>query len=198
MIASTSKRLLAYIIDIIIVGFVITIISKPFVDSKKIILLNQELNGINESILSSDTESEENFKKYAEIVKEIDLENVVSNIITIIMILIYFVFLPYYKNGQTLGLMILKTKIVAKDESSLTINQLMIRNFILNGLLYLGICLTFLYLFSGLTYFILVSILAFIQIVLVITSLFMILYRKDKRGLQDILSETKIIEFSGE
>ena len=43
-----------------------------------------------------------------------------------------------------------------------------------------------------------ISILSFIQLGLVITSVFMILYRKDKRGLQDILSETKIMEISGE
>ncbi|HHU55021.1 MAG TPA: RDD family protein [Mollicutes bacterium] len=198
MMASNSKRFLAYVIDILLIGIIIAVISKPLVDNKKIILLNQQLNEVNETILNSDMKFTQNFKNYAQIVKQIDLENVLVNIFTIIMILIYFVFVPYYNNGQTLGSKILKTKIVTRDGSPLTITKLMVRNFILNGLLYLAICLAFLYLFSGIIYFIMISILSFIQLGLAITSVFMILYRKDKRGLQDILSETKIMEISGE
>lgn len=193
-----KKRFIAYLIDIIIVGIIITLGSKLLVNNNKIIVLEQQLNEINNNVLNSTFKFKESLIEYAEITKQIDLENVMVNIVTIIMILIYFVFIPYYNNGQTMGMKILKTKIEPEIGTELTIKKLMLRNFIINGLLYLAISLTFLYLFPSFIYFILVSILSFIQLGLVIISLFMLLYRRDQRGLQDILSKTRIIEISGE
>lgn len=191
--ASTGKRFFAYMIDILLIGMIIALFGKVLVDSNKIAYLNNQLNEINEKILTKDAGFNAGFKEYSVLIKQIDMENIMINIVTIILILIYFVFIPKYNNGQTLGLRILKMKIVTRDENPLTINKLMLRNFILNGLAYLSICLTFLYLFSGITYFILISILSFFQLALVIISVFMIIYRGDKRGLQDVLSETKVI-----
>lgn len=193
-----KKRFIAYLIDIIIVGIIITLSSKLLVNTNKIIVLEQQLNEINNNVLNSTFKFKESLIEYAEITKQIDLEKVMVNIVTIIMILIYFVFIPYYNNGQTMGMKTLKTKIEPETGTDLTIKKLMLRNFIINGLLYLSICLTFLYLFPSFIYFILVSILSFIQLGLVIISLFMLLYRRDQRGLQDILSKTRIIEISGE
>lgn len=193
-----KKRFIAYLIDIIIVGIIITLGSKLLVNNNKIIVLEQQLNEINNNVLNSTFKFKESLIEYAEITKQIDLENVMVNIVTIIMILIYFVFIPYYNNGQTMGMKILKTKIEPEIGTELTIKKLMLRNFIINGLLYLAISLTFLYLFPSFIYFILVSILSFIQLGLVIISLFMLLYRRDQRGLQDILSKTRVIEISGE
>ncbi len=194
MKAKTSKRFLAYLIDIILIGIMLTMISDVLVDKNEMAQLNNQLNEVNEKKLNEEIKLNEVFKEYAIITKQIDLENVMLNTVTIVIILIYFVFVPYYNDGQTLGLKLLNIRIVTRDGSKLTISKLMLRNFIINGLAYMTIGLTFLYLFSSLIYFILVSILGFIQLGLVIMSIFMILYRRDKRGLQDILSETKIIE----
>ena len=62
MMASNSKRFLAYVIDILLIGIIIAVISKPLVDNKKIILLNQQLNEVNETILNSDMKFTQNFK----------------------------------------------------------------------------------------------------------------------------------------
>ncbi|MDD2181161.1 MAG: RDD family protein [Bacilli bacterium] len=196
--ASVSKRFLAYMIDVLLIGIIIFLFSKVLIDSNKIKHLNNQLKEVNEKILMDDVGFDDGVREYAILIKQIDRENVLVNVITIILILIYFVFIPKYKDGQTVGLRLLKMKIVTHNRNLLTISKLMLRNFILNGLAYLSICLTFLYLFSETIYFILVSILSFFQLGLVITSIFMILYRRDKRGLQDILSETKVINISGE
>lgn len=197
MRAKTSSRFLAYMIDIILIGILLTFSSKVLVDNEKVILLNRELNELSEKILDDGIQYDENISEYASLVKKIDLENVMFNVVTIIVILIYFVFIPYYNDGQTAGSYLLKTRVVATNGKKLTITKLMLRNFILNGLAYLTTCLTFLYLFSDITYFVLVAFLSFIQLGLVITSVFMILYRRDKRGLQDILSETKVVKIIG-
>ena len=57
------------------------------------------------------------------------------NIINCVIIILYFVVLPLYKNGQTLGKKIFKIKIVREDKEDLTANELIIRNIVVNGLL---------------------------------------------------------------
>jgi uncharacterized RDD family membrane protein YckC len=49
------------------------------------------------------------------------------------------------------------------------------------------------YLLPSKTYFVIISITGFIQLTLVIISTFMVLYRKDKRGLHDLLGKTKVV-----
>ena len=127
-----KKRFIAYLIDIIIVGIIITLSSKLLVNTNKIIVLEQQLNEINNNVLNSTFKFKESLIEYAEITKQIDLEKVMVDIVTIIMILIYFVFIPYYNNGQTMGMKILKTKIEPEMGTDLTIKKLMLRNFIIN------------------------------------------------------------------
>ena len=192
------KRIMAYVVDIIIVGVIIFMISNLVVDANKIINLNQQLNMLNEQVLKEGSNLNDYYKDYALINQQLDLENVFSNIFTIILILLFFVFIPYNNKGQTIGMKMLSIKIVTNDKERLTLRKLMIRNFIVNGLIYLSLSLVFLYILSPNKYFVMTSILGFLQLGLVIVSAFMILYRRDKRGIQDILSKTNIKEISEE
>lgn len=192
------KRIMAYVVDIIIVGVIIFLISNLVVDANKITNLNQQLNMLNEQVLNHGSNLSDYYKDYALINQQLDLENVFSNIFTIILILLFFVFIPYNNKGQTIGMKMLNIKIVTNDKERLTLRKLMIRNFIVNGLIYLSLSLVFLYILSPNKYFVMTSILGFLQLGLVIVSAFMILYRRDKRGLQDILSKTNIKEISEE
>ena len=72
-------------------------------------------------------------------------------------------------------------------------NSLLIRNIVINGLGSLLTSLVCIFILPGKLYFIVTSIFGIIQILLVIISGFMVLYRKDKRGLQDIFSKTKVV-----
>jgi uncharacterized RDD family membrane protein YckC len=51
----------------------------------------------------------------------------------------------------------------------------------------------FIFILKGYSYFIFTSVLGFIQLLLLIISMLMILYRKDKRGLHDLMGNTKVI-----
>ena len=81
---------------------------------------------------------------------------------------------------------------VSVNDEKVTIVQYLIRNMLLNGLAQVILLLLSLYLLPSSMYFIFSSILTFIQLTLVIISVFMVLYRKDKRGLHDIFSGTKV------
>jgi len=106
---------------------------------------------------------------------------------------LYFVIFTIYKGGSTLGKKILGIKVEASYNQKLTFKSLFIRNLVINGLLYLIIVVLTLYLLPPSIYFTLISIIGFIQITLVIISIFMVLYRQDKRGIHDLLAHTKVV-----
>ncbi len=186
------KRFLAYLIDIILVGTIMGIISAIFTTKNATVLSNQFLE-LNEQVINTKLDFGIYYSRVADITLSLDRENFMINIINCVIIILYFVVLPLYKNGQTLGKKIFKIKIVREDQEDLTANELIIRNIVVNGLLntFLAFCLVFL--LSGFEYFTITSILGFIQFVLVVVSVCMIIFRKDKKGLHDIITKTKVV-----
>lgn len=193
MKASFIKRLIAYIIDIIIFSLIFEIFTMIIPDNNNIAVLNQQLSNLSESVLNDQLSLSAYFYQYSSIVHSIDKELFLSNLFNFILMIGYFVMLPFYYNGQTLGKKLLKIKII-KEQDDLSINDLLLRNCVINGLLYSLICFALVFLASDLTYLIIISILGFIQILLVIISVFMILYRKDKKGLHDLWCKTSVVE----
>ena len=186
------KRFLAYLIDIILVGTIMGIISAIFTTKNATVLSNQFLE-LNEQVINTKLDFGIYYSRVADITLSLDRENFMINIINCVIIILYFVVLPLYTNGQTLGKKIFKIKIVREDKEDLTANELIIRNIVVNGLLntFLAFCLVFL--LSGFEYFTITSILGFIQFVLVVVSACMIIFRKDKKGLHDIITKTKVV-----
>ncbi len=193
MNASFLKRGGAYLIDIALVSIIMSFISIVFTTQNANRLTEQFLS-LNESTITNNEDIMTYYNRVADLTLSLDKENFMINIINCVIIILYFVVLPLYQKGQTLGKKIFKIRIVRDDKEYLGANDLIVRNIIVNGLLntLLSFCLVFL--LSGFEYFTIVSILAFAQITLIIISIFMIIIRKDKRGLQDIITKTHVID----
>lgn len=187
-----TKRMLAYLIDIMIILFTIGIIVNVKEKDKTVMQLRSDIQIVNELHANGEIKFQEYFDRWTVINQQIDQECVIYLIFNILLILIYFVLLPKVWNGQTVGKKILKLQVVSNNNEKVTVVQYLIRNMLINGLAQMILLLLFLYLLPSSMYFIFSSILTFIQLILVIISIFMILYRKDKRGLHDIFSGTKV------
>lgn len=188
MKAKLSKRVVAYLIDMILLIIIFSIISCFFqseIDNQ--IKINNE-NYVN-GVINFDTFFDNASKLYM----ENDKQKIIFYIINIIYVTFYFIILPLFNNGSTLGKKISGIKVEASYNQKLTFKSLFIRNLIINGLLYLVFVVLTLYIFPPKTYFILISVVSFIQITLVIISIFMVLYRQDKRGIHDLLANTKVV-----
>lgn len=187
-----KKRLAAYIIDLIIVGLLIGMVMMIKEKDPKVVQLRVDENIVNELYASGEIKFGDYFERRTTIDQQIDQECVIYMIYNIILIIFYFVLLPYFWNGQTVGKKAFKIKVTSSNENKITITALLIRNLIINGLGYMIMILLFLYLLPNEMYFVFESIFSFLQIILVIISVSMILYRRDKKGLHDILSGTKV------
>ncbi len=188
-----GNRLMAYIIDVIIVSLIFSILTIFIKDSSNLINLNNELNTISENYLNQTITTNEYINQVASTQYLINREMFLQNLFSLVLMMGYFILLPYYYNGQTLGKKLMKIKII-KENGKLGINDLVLRGLIANGILVTLIELSLTFLLKDTPYFISISILDFIQFLLVIISTFMISYRKDKKSLHDLVCKTLVVE----
>lgn len=191
--APLTKRVLAYIIDMLVFIGIIAIIGIFIKESSNLSALNLELNSINEMALNHDISVGTYLNRFAAIIQDIDLEKVLVNILNCVFIMIYFIFIPYLCDGQTLGKRLVKIKVMRKDKELLMLNDLIIRNLIINGLGFLLISLCMLYITPSMVYLIMTLLLGLLQVALVIITIFMVIYRHDRRGLHDVLASTIVV-----
>ena len=187
-----KKRLLAYILDFILLWLFTTIVVMIVPTSDKFIEVEMQMSELNEKYLASNITYKEYIDEYIPLMKTYDRENLVVNISNMIFILGYFIFYPFYHEGQTLGKKVLRIKI-EKENGILTIRDLIFRNFFTTSLLFLMIASTCVFFLPNEIYFYFTTILSFIQILLVIISIFMILYKKDGKAVHDLLLKTSVV-----
>lgn len=117
----------------------------------------------------------------------------IPSIINIVCIIVYFVFVQYFLNGQTLGKRIVSIKVVRKDEKKASILNLLIRTVVLMGIVFTTcnlVCLQLLSKSDYLNIFYYISYASYINEFLIFATS---LVNNDNRGLHDLLGNTKVV-----
>lgn len=188
-----KKRLFAYLIDFVLLTTIVTIINCVLPTTTKQVEINKELDSLQQDLLDGEIDNKQYFDGYKKLLPELDKSNMAINVCNLVFILGYFIIIPVVNNGQTLGKKILKIKI-EKIDGNLTIRDMVIRNFITTSLLQLMISSTLVYIVNNDIYYNLSIFVSLLQILLVIITSFMIIYRKDEKGVQDLITGTQVIE----
>lgn len=184
---SSTKRFISYIIDMGILLLVAILLKWIWpVNPYEI-----ELSNYNEQYLNQTITQEQYHTAYISLMQKIDQQDIGFNILMTFILVLWFVIIPNLMNGQTVGQKIMKIKTVGQP---LTIEQLVGRCVIVNGLGYLLLMFIILYLTNNHVYYYLINFFAFFQIIVVIIHGFMVLYKKDYLGLADVLTKTRIEE----
>ena len=131
-------------------------------------------------------------KDYSIVIYNLDKEQIVINIIYLVFMLGYTLLLPFLWNGRTVGSYVCNIQVERFDKGYLYIHQLLIRNILVFGLGYIILKNILIFIVPSKYYFITISSIGIIQIVLAIFSACMILFTKNKRGLQDLISNTEM------
>lgn len=187
------RRISAYLIDLMFLGAVIMIIYYFIPDTSNTLELQSKLNNLNDSILSEGITFSDYFVEYSKIMYNLDKGRVIFSVINFGMIFIYFVIIPYITKGVTFGNYISGIRLKNINDKELSLVGLIFRNFVINGLGYLMAQIILVNVIGESDYFYILTIFAFIQILLVILSAFMIKWRRDGRGLHDILGGTVVV-----
>lgn len=192
MTSGIGRRAGAYIIDYFIISILILIVTVFIPVTVKETEYSKDIINKTTEFTKGEITLFEYYATYQEIAYSLAKIDLPVNIANVVILLIYFIVIPYFQNGQTFGKKILKIKVV-KENGKLTINDLIIRAVINEKLLTLLVALGAVYLTQAGLYNTIVSSLNIVQGGLIMASIGMILFRKDKLGLQDIITRTKVV-----
>ncbi|MCI9585997.1 MAG: hypothetical protein HFH45_05145 [Bacilli bacterium] len=188
MKASLKKRMTAYLIDIIIIIVILGFIGVFYKTDNGSLQSSMDL--ITLEYASGEVTFGEYMSGISSIYKQMDSNNLVLNVINLIFIILYFIFFPYFNNGQTIGKKMMNIEIRAKSNKKLNLLHLLLRNLIINGMFYLIAVIICVFVVPSNIYFLIITSLGIIQIGLILSSMLMVCYRKDKKGLHDLLAGT--------
>ena len=189
-----KKRLFAYLIDIIILSIILAFIGLLIPASSNMSNLSNELISINDNFSSGSIDSITFINQYSGVAYSLERELFLTNLLNVVVGIIYFIVYPLYNGGQSLGKKIIGLRIVSNDYSDVSSNSLLVRYLFMDsiGTTIISMCLIFV--LKDLYYISCESILSFLQFLVVIISIFMVIYRRDKRSLPDLIAGTKVIE----
>lgn len=186
-------RILAFLFDMIIVTLIISLIGVVIPNNQNYETLHEESQKLQEHYLNGKISAEEFIRQNAYITYDLDHSTVLPYILEIVVTVFYFVIFQFYNRGQTLGKKLMGLRIVGMDDRELTINDYLYRYMLLSSIL-MDILLVVLVLFMSRDYYFYVIFpLQFIEIVLLLITIFMVLFRKDGRGLHDQIGHTKVV-----
>ncbi|MBQ1551342.1 MAG: RDD family protein [Bacilli bacterium] len=185
------KRFLAFIIDSIIISFVCTLIVMPFLDSNKINKLSDNTKSIVEDFSNNKISIEEYTDQLNNIEYQLSKEMGLYSLLMLVVGISYYG-IYQYKTSKTLGKKLMHIKLDSNN-GELTLNQVLFRCLIINCLIFSFIELVFLVFANSSIYLVASSTLHMIYYFILISSFFMITFRKDKRGLHDVICNTKVV-----
>lgn len=185
------KRFLAFIIDSIIISFVCALIAVPFLDSNKVTKLTNDTKSIVEDYTNDKISIEEYTDQVNNIEYQLSKEMGLYSLLMIVVGISYYG-IYQYKTSKTLGKKLMHIKLDSND-GELTLNQVLFRCLIINCLIFSFIELVFLVFANSSIYLVASSTLHMIYYFILISSFFMITFRKDKRGLHDVICNTKVV-----
>lgn len=193
MPAQFNRRFFAYIIDIFIVLVIANLITMFIPISEKTQDYYKELQTTQKKMYDKEID----VKEYTDIVLEdnynISKGTVLISLTSIIIYILYFVVYQVYNNGQTVGKKLMKIKVKSIIDESLSINTMLFRALIIYGIAANIINLILILLLKKELYLSISNTINIIQSLIVIISVFMILFSKQKRGIHDIITKTEVV-----
>ena len=186
------QRLVAFLIDILLISVVASLISAPFINTDKTSDLEKKTYKLVEQLQKDEISVEEYSVQYKTLYYKMARNSGVSSLIIILLNVLYFVVFQIYNKGQTIGKKMVNIRIVS-DEGELSYNQLIFRSFIANFILVDIIMFVFMLFSTKDVYFWSTIIFRGIQYLIVFISIFMIMNHNDGRAIHDKIVHTKVI-----
>ena len=145
-------RLVAYIIDVTLVSIVCSGILFLFPKNENYSKYLKEYQEVQTNFIDNKIEADEYIHKVADITYDIDYSNVLSMIVEVVLLILYFIVFQFYNKGQTFGKKLMKLRVVNNNGNELTLNQVTCRALIIDSIL-INLFMIAALLFSGRNYY---------------------------------------------
>jgi len=191
MKAGFIKRLLAYFVDSILVSLLVTILALGIKNNAN--TYEQELSNLIKDYMAGDVQMGEYLNQVEDLNYEISKASAVTNTISVVLTIGYFIVFAYLNKGQTIGKKIFKIKVVENGDAP-SLKAMILRNIIILQIVSNLCSVILINILNKNMYFLVTETVTAIEELIIIVSVFMILYRSDKRGVHDLIAHTEVIE----
>ncbi len=191
------RRILAYLVDSILIVAIVSIFSNIDLINPYKEEYENTYKEYQEYVLKfSDSNNPEMVmgEEYNDLIYDIAHNGLYVSIISLIVTFLYFCIFQFYNGGKTIGKALLNIKIVSTNNEKLNIYQFIIRSGIINSLLTSSATIITLLALSKPSFLTVNSVIGFIDMGLIFTSIGMILFREDGVGLHDLLAHTLVVD----
>lgn len=200
-ISILSKRISAYLIDILFVFLLISLITEiKFINPTydKYMEAYSNYTEILEDYTDEIIDDNEFNKLYNQNYYEVCKYSVSYNVVIVLTILLYFGVFQKYNNGQTLGKKVMKIRVVDSNNNNISLLKSLLRTIpmyyvYIGGIIPLIINSILVYFLNANNYMNITLVISYIFLTISLVSFVMLSVRKDEKGLHDMLSGTKVI-----
>lgn len=192
---SFFKRLAAYFIDVILITIITSIISAGFT-STKYEETYEKYENLKLKYSTQEITVEEYNKQVGPLYYDLQKSSVEVSVITVALSIAYFIVFQYLNKGQTIGKKLLGLR-VQENGKDPSLKAIIIRTIIVDSILSGTLAIILLYILNKNNYYSIYNIIATIEMIFVFITALFILYRKDKKGLHDVLAHTEVINERG-
>ena len=187
------RRVIAYLIDTILVTLLATAISLVFLNNTSYSGRTEELLALTKNYSEGKITIEEYSKEFDNLNYYLTKEGIGTSIVSVSVAIVYYVILCYYCHGITLGKYIMKLRIVHTGDKELNMGNYLIRSLFINLVLSNLVSIIFVLTMNKDTFISIYPKVSNVLTMFLIITILFIMYRNDGRGLHDIMSNTIVV-----
>ena len=187
------KRVVAYIIDLLVVTLISGILTVVFFNNEEYEKDSKRLVELTNKVTSREITTDDFNKQYDEINYDLTMHSKDVTVMTIAVTIVYYVVMSYFCHGITLGKYFMKLRIVSASGKEINIFNYFLRSLIINSILSNVVTLILVSTLSKQDFINISSKVSNVFTIIIIVSFILMMYRNDGRGLHDLLGNTKIV-----
>lgn len=195
----TSKRIIAYLIDIFIVALITSMFASLEFLNPNMKKINEIQNEYAETLTNKaqQTATPSDILDTDELINlsyDISYYGVYQSAIAVVVAFAYFVVFQYFNKGQTIGKALLDIIVVTKDNKKVSCMNIFLRSIIINNILSDTMLIIAIRLMAKKSFLTFNSIISIITTGILVVSIILLLFRNDNRLVHDLFAGTKVIK----
>lgn len=191
MKASFFKRISAFCIDYVILTLVLSFITTGVITNNG--SFYEDITEISNEYTDGNINASEYNDKIMKLEYDYQKLNMPVNIVNVVLFIGYFVFFGYLNKGQTLGKKLFKIRVVDKSGDRVKLSSMIIRSLFIYGIVSCMYCIICTLLSLSEVFIFSYKYIVNIESILLFICFLMVMYRKDGRGLHDLVAKTNVI-----
>ncbi len=187
------KRIIAFVIDILIISILFNVIYLLPIDPYKD-KYNENYSNYTALVKSAEDTNKDVKDELITLNYDIYKYKTYNTLISASIFVLYFGILEYALKGQTLGKKVMKIKVESTNNKDTTILRYILRIIVLNNIWLALINQGCVYIFSRTHFYYITYVISMLSSIFYMMNIIMVMFRKDNRGLHDFASSTKVVD----